>query len=118
MSSGLQRRRVVNSSSSASQFDNTSGSNETGINTSLGSKNGLTEDGRKVAYDPEDIYSTAKETKQPKLTLMEEVVLLGLNDKLVCFYYYFFLFFSCNYLFSNSIEQLSNLLHRSNQNFV
>lgn len=36
---------------------------------------------RKIAYDPEDIASTLEEAKFPKLTLMEEVLLMGLKDK-------------------------------------
>ncbi|CAN6634655.1 vacuolar protein sorting-associated protein 74 [Trichomonascus vanleenenianus] len=39
------------------------------------------ENGRRVAYDPEDIGSTVEDTKKnPRLTLMEEVLLLGLKD--------------------------------------
>jgi Golgi phosphoprotein 3 len=47
------------------------------------------EGGRKIAYDPRDIDRDADEEerlggKVPKLTLMEEVLLLGLKDKQVC----------------------------------
>lgn len=41
--------------------------------------------GHKIAYDPKDISESAERIKQPKLTLMEEVLLLGLKDKQVCF---------------------------------
>lgn len=39
--------------------------------------------GHKIAYDPRDISESAERVKQPKLTLMEEVLLLGLKDKQV-----------------------------------
>jgi len=41
------------------------------------------EDGHKIAYDPRDISESQERNKQPKLTLMEEVLLLGLKDKQV-----------------------------------
>jgi Golgi phosphoprotein 3 len=40
-----------------------------------------TENGHKIAFDPRDISESAERVKQPKLTLMEEVLLLGLKDK-------------------------------------
>jgi len=39
--------------------------------------------GHKIAFDPRDISESAERSKQPKLTLMEEVLLLGLKDKQV-----------------------------------
>ncbi|RPA83602.1 Golgi phospho protein 3 [Ascobolus immersus RN42] len=39
------------------------------------------ENGHKIAYDPRDISESQERSKQPKLTLMEEVLLLGLKDK-------------------------------------
>ena len=39
--------------------------------------------GHKIAYDPRDISDNAERSKQPKLTLMEEVILMGLKDKQV-----------------------------------
>lgn len=41
------------------------------------------ENGHKIAYDPRDISESTERNKQPKLTLMEEVLLLGLKDKQV-----------------------------------
>jgi len=38
------------------------------------------ENGHKIAFDPRDISESAERSKQPKLTLMEEVLLLGLKD--------------------------------------
>src|SRR3978361_1449937 len=39
--------------------------------------------GHKIAFDPRDISENAERSKQPKLTLMEEILLLGLKDKQV-----------------------------------
>jgi Golgi phosphoprotein 3 len=39
------------------------------------------ENGHKIAFDPRDISESVERTKQPKLTLMEEVLLMGLKDK-------------------------------------
>jgi Golgi phosphoprotein 3 len=39
------------------------------------------ENGHKIAFDPRDISESAEKFKQPKLTLMEEVLLMGLKDK-------------------------------------
>ena len=41
------------------------------------------ENGHKIAFDPRDISESAERDKQPKLTLMEEILLLGLKDKQV-----------------------------------
>ena len=41
------------------------------------------ENGHKIAFDPRDISETEERNKQPKLTLMEDVLLLGLKDKQV-----------------------------------
>ena len=43
------------------------------------------ENGHRIAFDPRDISESAERSKQPKLTLMEEVLLLGLKDKQVGF---------------------------------
>ncbi|KAF1979961.1 Golgi phospho protein 3 [Bimuria novae-zelandiae CBS 107.79] len=39
------------------------------------------ENGHKIAFDPRDMSESAERNKQPKLTLMEEVILMGLKDK-------------------------------------
>ncbi|CAK7197809.1 Vacuolar protein sorting-associated protein 74 [Sporothrix eucalyptigena] len=39
------------------------------------------DNGHKIAFDPRDLSESAERSKQPKLTLMEEVLLLGLKDK-------------------------------------
>ena len=36
-----------------------------------------TENGHKIAFDPRDLSETEERNKQPKLTLMEEVLLRG-----------------------------------------
>lgn len=41
------------------------------------------ENGHKIAFDPRDISESEERSKQPKLTLMEDVLLLGLKDKQV-----------------------------------
>ena len=41
------------------------------------------ENGHKIAYDPRDISENEERSKGPKLTLMEDVLLLGLKDKQV-----------------------------------
>jgi Golgi phosphoprotein 3 len=46
------------------------------------------ENGHKIAFDPRDISESEERSKQPKLTLMEEILLLGLKDKQVRFWRY------------------------------
>lgn len=41
------------------------------------------ENGHKIAFDPRDLNESVERSKQPKLTMMEEVLLLGLKDKQV-----------------------------------
>jgi golgi phosphoprotein 3 len=91
MSSGLTRRRGAaggagqdgdegESSRVASPVPKPGGSRDTGgPETSYESG----ENGHKIAFDPRDISESAERSKQPKLTLMEEVLLLGLKDKQV-----------------------------------
>ena len=43
------------------------------------------ENGHLIVFDPRDMNENAERSKQPKLTLMEEVLLLGLKDKQVGF---------------------------------
>ena len=63
----------------------TGSSNPDGRSTDR-SYNSEAENGHKIAFDPRDISESAERNKQPKLTLMEEVLLLGLKDKQVGFY--------------------------------
>jgi Golgi phosphoprotein 3 len=93
MSSGLTRRRGGGGGSGAG------GDNEDGESSRVASpapKAGSSRDtsapetsyensenGHKIAFDPRDISESTERSKQPKLTLMEEVLLLGLKDKQV-----------------------------------
>lgn len=88
MSSGLTRRRGgggggtndAESSNGVSRSHSSAGVRDgSGPETSYENS----ENGHKIAFDPRDISESAERSKQPKLTLMDEVVLLGLKDKQV-----------------------------------
>jgi Golgi phosphoprotein 3 len=90
MSSGLTRRRGGGGAANEDNEDGdparvnspvpkAGGSKDAGPETSYESG----ENGHKIAFDPRDISESAERSKQPKLTLMEEVLLLGLKDKQV-----------------------------------
>ncbi|KAK3346696.1 Golgi phosphoprotein 3-domain-containing protein [Lasiosphaeria hispida] len=86
--SGLTRRRGAGGGGEGA---NGEGDSSNGPNRSSSSNNvrdsqpetsyESTENGHKIAFDPRDISESAERSKQPKLTLMEEVLLLGLKDK-------------------------------------
>jgi Golgi phosphoprotein 3 len=88
MSSGLTRRRGAGAGASDPNDENSSrvqspapkntrdGQPETSYESG--------ENGHKIAFDPRDMNESAERSKQPKLTMMEEVLLLGLKDKQVC----------------------------------
>ena len=90
MSSGLTRRRG-GGGGSGSNGDNEDG--DANRVSTLTSKAGpsrdsapetsyeSSENGHKIAFDPRDMSESAERSKQPKLTMMEEVLLLGLKDK-------------------------------------
>lgn len=89
-SSGLMRRRgaaggsaneggEAGGSSTPGRANSSSNFKDSGPETSYESG----ENGHKIAFDPRDISESAERSKQPKLTLMEEVLLLGLKDKQV-----------------------------------
>ncbi|KAM7207980.1 Golgi phosphoprotein 3 (GPP34) domain containing protein [Naviculisporaceae sp. PSN 640] len=83
--SGLTRRRGAgggasgdgDGSSSIGRSNSSNNMNDSTPETSYESG----ENGHKIAFDPRDISESAERSKQPKLTLMEEVLLLGLKDK-------------------------------------
>lgn len=90
MSSGLTRRRGAggtglnsaegeNSNTPSRTNSTTNHARDSAPETSY--ENG--ENGHKIAFDPRDISESAERSKQPKLTMMEEVLLLGLKDKQV-----------------------------------
>ncbi|PNP39127.1 hypothetical protein TGAMA5MH_08979 [Trichoderma gamsii] len=87
-SSGLTRRRGAGgaggaattegeSSNGVPRTNSTRDVRDNGPETSYESG----ENGHKIAFDPRDISESAERSKQPKLTMMEEVLLLGLKDK-------------------------------------
>lgn len=89
---GLSRRRVAGASSSSASDDAPSpswtpnGPNPNGtVVTHAGS---AFEGGSKVACDPRDLDQVQEDSRyggrMPRLTIMEEVLLLGLKDKHVC----------------------------------
>jgi Golgi phosphoprotein 3 len=72
--SGLQRRRVAGSTSSSTDAPQSpAGTADRTI---------ISENGVRVAIDPLDLKDN-DDKKHPQLTLMEEVLLLGLKDKQV-----------------------------------
>lgn len=85
--SGLTRRRGAGggalptaegeASNAASRPNSTTNVRDSAPETSY--ENG--DNGHKIAFDPRDISESAERSKQPKLTMMEEVLLLGLKDK-------------------------------------
>ena len=93
--SGLSRRRVAATTDSSDQSPSYSlnqpssdssptsptaarfGSGATHAGTAL-------QGGNKIAFDPRDLESDSDVGKMPRLTIMEEVLLLGLKDKQVC----------------------------------
>jgi Golgi phosphoprotein 3 len=89
-STGLSRRRVANGPQLASPSTPTSPSTSSTITptaATLSHAGSAFEGGSKVAYDPRDLESVDDEVKEggkvPKLTLMEELLLLGIKDKQV-----------------------------------
>jgi Golgi phosphoprotein 3 len=90
MASGLTRRRGAGGAGSG---ENGGGSDDVGRVSSPAPRNNNSdvrspetsyesgENGHRIAFDPRDISESAERSKQPKLTLMEEVLLMGLKDK-------------------------------------
>jgi Golgi phosphoprotein 3 len=88
MSSGLTRRRGAGGGAGGDEGEGSNGApkpasaanvRDSAPETSYESS----ENGHKIAFDPRDISESAERSKQPKLTLMEEVILLGIKDKQV-----------------------------------
>lgn len=99
---GLSRRRVAagGSSSTSTSDDGSStwgsptlnGGNGAASAPIPGSHAGSAfEGGSKIAFDPRDLERDSEDQKQggraPRLTIMEEVLLLGLKDKQVCLFW-------------------------------
>jgi golgi phosphoprotein 3 len=93
MSSGLQRRRVgggdsaLTPSSSRPDLSNNSfsGRSSPAVSPSTEGMNAIEQQSsdHRIAFDPRDMAEGEERLKFPKLTLMEEVLLLGLKDKQV-----------------------------------
>ena len=91
MSEGLTRRRggpaVSDGTSNSAPAPSSSaptGKGRAPVSNAGGSGGSGAMEGRaKVAYDPRDFDNTNEEKEQPKLTLMEEILLLGIKDKAV-----------------------------------
>jgi len=96
---GLSRRRVGAATSSSFNDDdddrhfsaNGGSSHDSRSNSPLGTQHAGSafEGGSRIAFDPRDVLQGANEEariggKMPKLTIMEEVLLLGIKDKQVC----------------------------------
>lgn len=86
-SSGLRKRGAGGAGVGATDGERSdSPATPAGDSSRLGGESGSytsSENGHKIAFDPRDISESAERSKQPKLTLMEEVLLLGLKDKQV-----------------------------------
>lgn len=86
-SSGLTRRRGAGALSSTEADGSINPSRSSSSNNvrdaapETSYENG--ENGHKIAFDPRDMSESAERSKQPKLTMMEEILLLGLKDKQV-----------------------------------
>ena len=125
-SGGLSRRRVgANGGGATSSYDDDDGNKLSnggigggggGVGVGAGSRSttpvvsplphhahagSAFEGGNKIAFDPRDLQQDASEEartggKMPRLTIMEEVLLLGIKDKQVelFFFFFFFCFFS------------------------
>lgn len=91
MSSGLSRRRVNNTAVGANGDEQGSRPATVSRGPSRGVSGGGGGDasdrdgdeGHKIGYDPNDIGDESASGRAPKLTLMEEVLLLGLKDRQV-----------------------------------
>jgi Golgi phosphoprotein 3 len=89
MSSGLTRRRGAGASATIDPENESSNGPSTRASPAVAKDSApetsyeSSENGHKIAFDPRDIGESVERSKQPKLTLMEEVLLLGLKDKQV-----------------------------------
>ena len=88
---GLTRRRAGGGASTGDDDDSSirvdSPSSRAGLSNDRTPETLYTggENGHKIAFDPRDISESEERNKQPKLTLMEEVLLMGLKDKQVSY---------------------------------
>lgn len=82
---GLTRRRGGGGASTGGDEDTSRVASPAPKNNASAGETSYTggENGHKIAFDPRDISESAERSKQPKLTLMEEILLIGLKDKQV-----------------------------------
>lgn len=78
MSGVTRRRQVAGGASNDADVPSRTG---TPSRSNGGSRDPEAESDHKIAFDPKDIEQGVERAKQPKLTLMEEVLLLGLKDR-------------------------------------
>lgn len=85
--SGLSRRRVGTSTPTTEDATSSAPSLVAGVSANGGGRNygGGTalEGGGKIAYDPRDLETEGEGKSMPRLTILEEVLLLGIKDKQV-----------------------------------
>ena len=93
---GLSRRRVGGATSStyndeddAQRSTNGQGHSRSSTPPATQHAGSAFEGGNRIAFDPRDLQQDASEEakiggKMPRLTIMEEVLLLGIKDKQVC----------------------------------
>ncbi|EEB95970.1 hypothetical protein MPER_04977, partial [Moniliophthora perniciosa FA553] len=98
-SAGLSRRRVATSANEGSEWSSTGGDDDERPKRNGSSPSGSTtprtavshagsafEGGNKIAFDPRDLEDVGAEERKvggkvPRLTIMEEILLLGIKDK-------------------------------------
>ena len=85
---GLTRRRGGGRVAGADENDDSRVSspisrNGSSLDNRLPDTSFTSENGHKIAFDPRDLSESKERSKQPKLTLMEDILLLGLKDKQV-----------------------------------
>lgn len=70
------KHRHVGGSNAGSNHNSSSNNNNSGSNGASS-----TGGGHRIAFDPRDLNDESEETQFPRLTLMEETLLLGLKDR-------------------------------------
>ncbi|KAL4068646.1 Golgi phosphoprotein 3-domain-containing protein [Scleroderma yunnanense] len=82
---GLSRRRVANTTSSTDDTSSFTWHSNGSASNGASHAGSAFEGGNKIAFDPRDLDQDQEESrsggKLPRLTIMEEVLLLGLKDK-------------------------------------
>ncbi|GMM33593.1 Vps74 protein [Saccharomycopsis crataegensis] len=79
--SGLQRRRVKNANTGELSGSSQPASPKVPASSIAGVVPDRTNEDHKIAYDPEDMNTSKQNSSAPLLTLMEEVLLMGIKDK-------------------------------------